>query len=66
VIGAGELASSGYFSGTQSSSLPLHLVALCVTQNALDVNHPPPVFDGGNQPEAIMAYIENDEAPHNI
>jgi hypothetical protein len=37
-----------------------------VIQNASDVNHSPSVFDGGNQPAFIMAYIEYDKAPGNI
>src|SRR5207247_9786515 len=32
----------------QSSFLPLLLVVVGVTQNALDVSHCPPIFDGGN------------------
>jgi hypothetical protein len=43
--------------------LPLLLVVLSVTQNASDVHHSPSVFDGGNQPAFVVAYIEDDEAP---
>jgi hypothetical protein len=32
-----------------------------VTQNVSDVNHPPPVFDGSDQPASIVAYIENNK-----
>jgi hypothetical protein len=54
------------FRELQSSFLPLFLVVFGVTQNASDINHSPSVFDSGNQPAFVMAYIEHNEAPDNI
>jgi hypothetical protein len=66
VIGAGEPTSRHTFRALQSSFLPLLLVVIGATQNAPDVNHSPPVFDRGNQPASVVAYIEHHKGPGDI
>ena len=37
-----------------------------MTENPADIDHSPLVFDDRNQPAAVVAYVENHEAPDNI